>query len=126
IAPTILVACALACNWTEWELPDGAYVRAAGTAALPYLLIFGFAMLAVQRELFTLAAMLIAMPFLLLIALKELMGLKWTTTLVAALLLLIFFPVEGLVRKTVEPKLTQVTLSLARLDSQSLREWEQE
>ena len=126
IVPTILIACALAANWTEWELPDGAYLRAAGTASLPFLFVIAFAFLAVRRELLMLAAFALVTPFLLVIGLKELMGLKWSTTLVAALLLLVFFPVEGLLRKTFERQLNAATLSMARLDPDSLKQWADE
>ena len=36
VVPAMLLSCALACNWTKWEMPQSPFLRAAGTAAMPF------------------------------------------------------------------------------------------
>ncbi len=122
-APTLLLACALACNWTQWDLPNNAYLRACGAATLPSLFIAGWIMLVTQRALIALLIVVIATPFLLVIALKELMGLKWPTTFVAALLLLVIVPVEAVAMMFVATPINREIARIAGVDEEALKQW---
>jgi hypothetical protein len=122
-APTLLLACALACSWTQWDLPNNAFLRACGAATLPSLFIAGWIMLVSQRALIALLIVVVATPFLLIIGLKELMGLKWPTTFVAALLLLVIVPVEAVAMVFVSTPINREIAKIAGVDEEALRQW---
>ena len=123
VVPILLLTCRLAANWTKWDLAENYYLRAAGTAALPSVLIFGVIVMVVQLNFMAAIWLFIATPVLLVVTLKELMGLKWTTTLIAGLLLLFFFPLANAITSPGSGPVNRLLRFVSRVDDKSLERW---
>jgi hypothetical protein len=123
MTPVLLGVCMLACSWTKWTLPDRPYLRAAGTMTVPYLLFFALALGLMHRQFPLVIGVIIVAPFLLVLALKELMGMRWTATLVSALLLVVAMPVAALITSPISWFVNSYALKVASLDPAGVQKW---
>ena len=123
MTPVVLGACWLACVWTKWTLPERPWLRAAGAATLPYLLLFTFGLLVAYKHVAPAIGVVIAAPFVLVIALKELMGLRWSATAVTALLLLVAVPVSSLITLPISLFVNNYAMRLAGIDPATMEKW---
>jgi hypothetical protein len=120
MTPIILVACGLAASWTNGRVGDPAYVRSAGTMSIPFLMILAIQWLMTERERSTALVLLCVMPVLMIAGLKELMGLKWSTTAVAAGLLVVAVPASGFVLRLITNKVEEGFATAVGMDAASI------
>lgn len=127
IVPTMLLACTLACNWTKWDLPVSPYIRAAGVATLPSLTLFAIIALVAARNWWGLGVLILIAPFVAVIMLKELMGMKWSTAAVTSALLLVLIPLAGIAKFAAEwYAVVPAFKRLASIDEKSMEAWRAE
>jgi hypothetical protein len=126
IVPLVLGAGALACLWTKWTLPERPLLRAAGAATVPYLLLFTIGLLAVYEQKFAALGVVLATPLVLIVALKELMGMRWSATAVTALLLLVAVPVMSLLTFPISLWVNSRMMVIAQIDPESVEKWMKE
>ena len=123
MVPLVLGACSLACVWTKWTLPDRPLLRAIGAATVPYLLIFAVGVLLLNQQYYVALGLILAAPVVLIVSLKELMGLRWSATAVTALLLLVGVPVTSLITFPISLWVNSKAMTIAEIDPPSVQRW---